>query len=318
MSGTVKKTAARPRLGRGLAALLGDAAVAQSVTTSAVQSAGEATPAPGAQSVETVRVTGVSSLPVEALVPGPFQPRQDMHPEALEELAQSIRERGILQPILVRPDPAQPGHYQIIAGERRWRAAQLAQCHDVPVHVRDLDEADAMAAALVENLQRADLNPVEEAEGLNRLQEEYNLTQEDLAKAIGKSRPHVANMLRLLRLPEAVRTELKTGALSAGHARALLSHPNAVAAAAEVISRGLSVRQTEALVQKALSQPGSAVAAPVDKVAKDSEIKALERDLGNRLGLRVAVKFNGHQSGSLEIHYKNLDQLDVVLALLKS
>lgn len=194
-------------------------------------------------------MVGVSSLPVEALVPGPFQPRQDMQPEALEELAQSIRERGILQPILVRPDPDQPGQYQIIAGERRWRAAQLAQCHDVPVHVRDLDEADAMAAALVENLQRADLNPVEEAEGLNRLQEDYNLTQEDLAKAIGKSRPHVANMLRLLRLPEAVRTELKTGNLSAGHARALLSHPNPVAAAAEVISRGLSVRQTEALTE---------------------------------------------------------------------
>ena len=318
MSGTVKKPAARPRLGRGLAALLGDATVAQSVSVPAAQQAGASVAEAHTQPTEPVRVVGVSSLPVEALVPGPFQPRQDMHPEALEELAQSIRERGILQPILVRPDPDQPGQYQIIAGERRWRAAQLAQCHDVPVHVRDLDEADAMAAALVENLQRADLNPVEEAEGLNRLQEDYNLTQEDLAKAIGKSRPHVANMLRLLRLPEAVRTELKTGNLSAGHARALLSHPNPVAAAAEVISRGLSVRQTEALVQKALSQQGSPVATPENKAPKDPEIKALERDLASRLGLRVAVKFNGHQSGSLEIHYKNLDQLDVVLALLKS
>ncbi|MFT8891379.1 MAG: ParB/RepB/Spo0J family partition protein [Acetobacter papayae] len=318
MSGTVKKPAARPRLGRGLAALLGDAAVAQSVSVPAAQQAGASVAEAHTQPTEPVRVVGVSSLPVEALVPGPFQPRQDMQPEALEELAQSIRERGILQPILVRPDPDQPGQYQIIAGERRWRAAQLAQCHDVPVHVRDLDEADAMAAALVENLQRADLNPVEEAEGLNRLQEDYNLTQEDLAKAIGKSRPHVANMLRLLRLPEAVRTELKTGNLSAGHARALLSHPNPVAAAAEVISRGLSVRQTEALVQKALSQQGSPVATPENKAPKDPEIKALERDLASRLGLRVAVKFNGHQSGSLEIHYKNLDQLDVVLALLKS
>ncbi|MFT8586175.1 ParB/RepB/Spo0J family partition protein [Acetobacter papayae] len=318
MSGTVKKPAARPRLGRGLAALLGDAAVAQSVSVPAAQQAGASVAEAHTQPTEPVRVVGVSSLPVEALVPGPFQPRQDMQPEALEELAQSIRERGILQPILVRSDPDQPGQYQIIAGERRWRAAQLAQCHDVPVHVRDLDEADAMAAALVENLQRADLNPVEEAEGLNRLQEDYNLTQEDLAKAIGKSRPHVANMLRLLRLPEAVRTELKTGNLSAGHARALLSHPNPVAAAAEVISRGLSVRQTEALVQKALSQQGSPVATPENKAPKDPEIKALERDLASRLGLRVAVKFNGHQSGSLEIHYKNLDQLDVVLALLKS
>ncbi|MFT8418290.1 MAG: ParB/RepB/Spo0J family partition protein [Acetobacter sp.] len=296
------KSAPRPKLGRGLAALLGEpTAVAASRPGHEPEQKGGA----------------VSVLPVEALVAGPFQPRQDMEPEALEELAASIRERGILQPILVRPDPNKKGQYQIVAGERRWRAAQLAQCHEVPVHVRDLSEADAMAAALVENLQRADLNPVEEAEGFNRLMDEYSLTQEDLAKAIGKSRPHVANTLRLLKLPDAVRMELKKGALSAGHARALLPHPNPVAAAAEVIAKGLSVRQTEALVQKALEQQSSAPAGK-EKKARNPEIAALERDLASRLGLRVAVNFDGRKGGSLEIHYKSLDQLDTVLALLKS
>ncbi|MDE7547999.1 ParB/RepB/Spo0J family partition protein [Acetobacter fabarum] len=296
------KTIARPKLGRGLAALLGDAAGA------GMSAKGDATEHKGGT---------VSVLPVEALVAGPFQPRQIMEPAALEELADSIRERGILQPILVRPDPDKKGQYQIIAGERRWRAAQLAQCHEVPVHVRDLSEADAMAAALVENLQRTDLNPVEEAEGFNRLMDEYSLTQEDLAKAIGKSRPHVANMLRLLKLPDAVRAELKKGTLSAGHARALLPHPNPVAAAAEVIARGLSVRQTEALVQKAVEQQ---TGKPVvkEKKTQNPEIAALERDLASRLGLKVAVNFDGRKGGSLEIHYTSLDQLDTVLALLKS
>lgn len=296
------KSAARPKLGRGLAALLGDSS---------------GLPSNGQMRDSEHKGGAVSVLPVEALVAGPFQPRQDMEPEALAELAASIRERGILQPILVRPDPNKKGQYQIVAGERRWRAAQLAQCHEVPVHVRDLSEADAMAAALVENLQRADLNPVEEAEGFNRLMDDYSLTQEDLAKAIGKSRPHVANTLRLLKLPAGVLAALKKGALSAGHARALLPHPDAVAAAAEVIAKGLSVRQTEALVQKALEQQGSAPAVK-EKKARNPEIAALERDLASRLGLRVAVNFDGRKGGSLEIHYKSLDQLDTVLALLKS
>ncbi|OUI98831.1 ParB/RepB/Spo0J family partition protein [Acetobacter sp. DsW_54] len=296
------KAAARPKLGRGLAALLGDAAGA------GMSSKGNESEYKGG---------AVSVLPVEALVAGPFQPRQIMEPAALEELADSIRERGILQPILVRPDPDKKGQYQIIAGERRWRAAQLAQCHEVPVHVRDLSEADAMAAALVENLQRTDLNPVEEAEGFNRLMDDYSLTQEDLARAIGKSRPHVANTLRLLKLPDAVRAELKKGTLSAGHARALLAHPNPVAAAAEVIARGLSVRQTEALVQKALEQQAGKPVVKEKKI-QNPEIAALERDLASRLGLKVAVNFDGRKGGSLEIHYKSLDQLDTVLALLKS
>ncbi|WP_197464406.1 ParB/RepB/Spo0J family partition protein [Acetobacter cerevisiae] len=301
-----RKSAARPKLGRGLAALLGDVAAPV-----AAASSGSAQPVAGGAAAP------VSSLSVDVLVPGPFQPRQDMEPGALEELAESIRARGILQPILVRPDPGKKGQYQIIAGERRWRAAQLAQCHTVPVHVRDLDEVDAMAAALVENLQRADLNPIEEADGFSRLMEDYSLTQDELAKAIGKSRPHVANTMRLLRLPESVRKAVGAGVLSAGHARALLAHPDPIAAAKEVIEKGLSVRQTESLVQKALENKGKEKSAPAKKIA-DPEIAALERDLGTRLGLKVQVHFDGRKGGSLQIHYKSLDQLDDVLARLKS
>lgn len=301
-----RKSAARPKLGRGLAALLGDVAAPV-----AAASSGSAQPVAGGVAAP------VSSLSVDVLVPGPFQPRQDMEPGALEELAESIRARGILQPILVRPDPGKKGQYQIIAGERRWRAAQLAQCHTVPVHVRDLDEVDAMAAALVENLQRADLNPIEEADGFSRLVEDYSLTQDELAKAIGKSRPHVANTMRLLRLPESVRKAVGAGVLSAGHARALLAHPDPIAAAKEVIEKGLSVRQTESLVQKALENKGKEKPAPAKKI-EDPEIAALERDLGTRLGLKVQVHFDGRKGGSLQIHYKSLDQLDDVLARLKS
>lgn len=313
MSEHSRKSASRPRLGRGLAALLGETGVSPALTQPSAVSPTDPATSPQADRPRE----GVGSLPVEALEPGPFQPRQDMEPTALQELADSIRERGVLQPILVRPNPDVPGQYQIIAGERRWRAAQLAQCHTVPVHVRDLDETDAMVAALVENLQRADLNPVEEAEGFSRLLEDHSLTQEELAKAIGKSRPHVANMLRLLRLPPMVRAELKKGTLSAGHARALLAHPDPVAAAVEVMTKGLSVRQTEALVQKALSQKEGAPN-PAQRVLPDPEIAALERDLRNKLGLKVAVRFDGAKGGSLEIQYKSLDQLDAVLALLKS
>ncbi|KXV19000.1 chromosome partitioning protein ParB [Acetobacter malorum] len=301
-----RKSAARPKLGRGLAALLGDVAAPV-----AAASTGSAQPVAGGAAAPA------NSLSVDVLVPGPFQPRQDMEPGALEELAESIRARGILQPILVRPDPGKKGQYQIIAGERRWRAAQLAQCHTVPVHVRDLDEVDAMAAALVENLQRADLNPIEEADGFSRLMEDYSLTQDELAKAIGKSRPHVANTMRLLRLPESVRKAVGAGALSAGHARALLAHPDPIAAAKEVIEKGLSVRQTESLVQKALENKGKDKPVPAKKIA-DPEIAALERDLGTRLGLKVQVHFDGRKGGSLQIHYKSLDQLDDVLARLKS
>ncbi|GEN63930.1 ParB/RepB/Spo0J family partition protein [Acetobacter oeni] len=294
---STNKTPPRPRLGRGLAALLGDQPPAAAAPRGQGSAGGS-----------------ISSLPIESLEPSPFQPRQIMEPEALSELAESIRARGVLQPLLARPHPEKPGVYQIIGGERRWRASQQAGLHEIPVLVRDLDDSDAMAAALVENLQRADLNPMEEAEGFSRLIEDYRLTQDELARAIGKSRPHITNTLRLLRLPPALRQDVTQGKLSAGHARALLGHPDPVAAAREVIARDLSVRQTEALVQKANKVPAADPAKPA-RERRDPEIAMLERDLSARLGLQVQVQFDG-KGGSIRFSYRTLDQLDSLLALL--
>ncbi|GBR03830.1 ParB/RepB/Spo0J family partition protein [Asaia siamensis] len=283
-----------PRLGRGLAALLGDQAIDM----------------PRAQSPSHESAPNPSMLGVDLLAPGPFQPRVDMDEGRLNELADSIRSRGVLQPILVRPDPDQKGRYQIIAGERRWRASQRAGLHEVPVHVRLLDDADAMAAALVENLQRADLNAIEEAEGLQRLLTDYALTQEELAGAVGKSRPHIGNILRLLNLPEAVRQKVRDGMLSAGHARALLAHPDPCAAADIVIARGLNVRQTEALARQAPKAEQEVIKAP-----RDNELVRLERDLATKLGLKVKIEFNG-KGGSLRLDYRSLDQFDTLMRLL--
>ncbi|GBR61527.1 chromosome partitioning protein ParB [Gluconobacter thailandicus F149-1 = NBRC 100600] len=233
-----------------------------------------------------------------------------MNPERLEELANSIRSRGVLQPLLVRPDPANPERYQIIAGERRWRASQLAGLHSVPVHVRQLDDTDAMAAALVENLQRADLNPIEEAEGLQRLINDYTLTQEELAGAVGKSRPHITNTMRLLNLPAEVRAHVRQGELTAGHARALLGHPDPAAAARIVLEKGLNVRQTEALVaEKSEKKPAS-------KSRRDAEIVQIEEDLALRLGLKVRISYDGKKGGSLKIDYRSLEQFESLMRLL--
>jgi ParB family chromosome partitioning protein len=277
------------RLGRGLAALLGDAAAPQ-----------------------TTAAPGVQHLPVDVLAPSPFQPRQEMDEGALTELADSIAQRGILQPLLVRPTPGQPGQYQIIAGERRWRAAQRVSLHEVPVLVRPLSDSDAMAAGLVENLQREDLNAIEEAEGYKRLLEEFSLSQDKLGEAVGKSRAHIGNVVRLLKLPEPVRAMLRQGQLSAGHARALLTHPDPLKAAQDVVKRDLSVRQTEALAAAATrpAKPG-APAAP----RADADIEALSNSLSERLGLKVQIKFNG-KGGAVTLNYANLDQLDSLLALL--
>lgn len=275
-----------PRLGRGLAALLGDAALTPSGTES-----------------------GPRGIPIELLEPSPFQPRTAMDPDALADLVASIKAQGILQPLLARPHPADRGRYQIIAGERRWRAAQSAGLHDVPVLVRDLTDTETMAAALVENLQRQDLNGIEEAEGYHRLMQEFGMTQEQLAQAIGKSRSHVANMLRLLNLPATVRNEVRTGGLSVGHARALLAHPEPEKAALAVIARGLNVRQTEALASRKAAGPETRAA------TKDPETTAMERSLSQHLGLKVDITFDG-KGGSVKITYRNLDQLDGLTTLL--
>jgi len=277
-----------PRLGRGLAALLGDAA-----TTAKPQ------PASG----------GVRSIPIEHLEPSPYQPRASIDPAALADLVDSIRARGILQPLLARPHPTQAERFQIIAGERRWRASQEVGLHEIPVLIRDLSDMEAMAAGLVENLQRQDLNPIEEAEGYRRLLDEFGMTQEALAESVGKSRSHIANTLRLLNLPTTVRNEVRKGALSAGHARALLAHPEPEKAALAVIARGLSVRQTEALTSKK-SEPQANQTKP-----KDPETIALENDLSERLGLKVDISFDG-KGGNVRISYRSLDQLDGIVTLL--
>ncbi|QNT77741.1 ParB/RepB/Spo0J family partition protein [Entomobacter blattae] len=293
-----KKRNTRSQLGRGLAALLGEPPVM------------EREKGPKAESS--------IAIPVEKLEPGPFQPRQIMHPQALEELAASIRARGVLQPLLVRPHPKEEEVYQIIAGERRWRAAQMAGLHEVPVHVRHLSNSDAMVAALVENLQRADLNSMEEAEGLHRLIQDFDLTQEEVAQAVGKSRSHIANTLRLLNLPSAVIEWVRRGDLSAGHARALLGVADPVQEARMVIDKGLSVRQVEQWVaSQNRKKPSSQQKKEHKENTKDVDILALEKDLYRKLGLDVKIAFDG-KGGHIKINYKTLDQLDSVLALLNA
>jgi len=274
-------------LGRGLSALFGE-------------EAGEGLPA----SPRSPR-----SLPIEQLQPSRFQPRHGMDDEALRELAASIAEKGVLQPILVRRVADDPAAFEIIAGERRWRAAQLAQLHEIPALVRDLSDQEAQEIALIENLQRQDLNALEEAEGYRRLIQDYAHTQEDLARSVGKSRSHVANTLRLLTLPEPVKRLLDEGQLTAGHARAVLGCKEPEAAALAAIRRGLNVRQTEALA--AAERPGEP-AARRRPASKDSDTIALERDLGALLGLPVEIRFRGN-GGSLVLHYTALDQLDDIL-----
>jgi ParB family chromosome partitioning protein len=276
------------RLGMGLSALMGEPA------------------APAAAAPAGAPRT----LPIEALEPSPFQARATPDPAALAELAASIQEHGILQPILVRPKPKAPGRYQILGGERRWRAAQQARLHDVPVVIRELDDRAAMAAGLVENLQREDLNALEEAEGYQRLMGEFGLKQEALGQAVGKSRSHVANTLRLLNLPGRVRDLLRAGTLSAGHARALLGAEDPERLAGLVVVRGLSVRQTEALAAAAPRDPAARRAAK-----QDPDTAALERRLTEKLGLRVGIKSDG-KGGQVTIAYRDLDQLEGVLRLL--
>jgi ParB family chromosome partitioning protein len=275
------------RLGRGLSALIPDGPV------------------------PTAEQAALRTLPVEALEPGPFQPRGGMDKASLDDLAASIREHGILQPILARPKPGADGTYEIIGGERRWRAAQAAQLHEVPVVIRDLGDREAMAAGLVENLQRQDLNIMEEAEGYRRLLDEFGLTQESLGQAVGKSRSHVANTLRLLVLPPEVRDLVANGVLSAGHARTLVTAAEPGRLAAQIVARGLNVRQAEAL---AASQSRPKGAAP-ERPSRDADVAALERDLTERLGLRISIRHQG-KGGEVAIRYRDLDQLDGLVRLL--
>ncbi len=270
------------RLGRGLSALLGDEAVER-----------------GADAARATR-----QLPTSALRPSPFQPRRRFDPEEMASLVHSVQAQGILQPILVRHAADSADSYEIIAGERRWRAAQEAQLHEVPVIIKDLSDGEALELALVENLQRTDLTPLEEAEGYRRLIAELNHTQEDLARAIGKSRSHIANTMRLLGLPDLIKEMIERGDLTAGHARALLNAPDAIALAQQVVEGGLNVRQTERLAQAPKAR-GAAPAAP----AKDADTLALEHDLALKLGLKVTINHRAG-GGELVLRYENLAQLD--------
>ncbi len=285
----------RRGLGRGLSALLGESSAA-AADTSARTSKGQKT------------------LPIEALAPGTFQPRRAFDKVALEELAQSIRDKGILQPILARPLPEAADKFEIVAGERRWRAAQIAGLHDVPVIIKDFSDKEALEAALVENLQRRDLNPIEEAIGYRRLMADFSHTQELLAQTLGKSRSHVANTLRLLALPDSVKSLLEEGALSAGHARALLASADPEALARRVLAEGLSVRDTETLSQAGPKRAGKPAAKSTPGII-DADRAALERDLQSSLGLKVTLKAKG-SGGDLILHYGTLDQLDDLLRRL--
>ena len=251
--------------------------------------------------------------PIERLHPNPDQPRKQFDPAEMESLAASIREKGVIQPLIVRADPARPGEWQIVAGERRWRAAQMAQAHTVPIVIRALDDAEVLEIGILENVQRADLNPIEEAAGYAQLIERFGHTQEKLATAMGKSRSYIANALRLLTLPQPVQAMTRDGRLSAGHARALITAPNAEQLARTVVDRGLSVRDTERLAKS--RDPETSLAPRRHSPGKDPDTRALEADLSAALGLSVTISPRG-QGGDLRIAYATLDQLDGLCQLL--
>jgi ParB family chromosome partitioning protein len=255
------------------------------------------------------------SMPIDLLHPGRYQPRGRFAPDELEALAQSVRENGILQPILVRPHDKLGGHFEIVAGERRWRAAQLAQLHEVPIILRTLDDRSTLEIALIENVQREDLTPLEEAEGYARLMSEFDYTQETLADRIGKSRSAIANLLRLRGLPEQVRAMISDGKLSVGHARALIGAADPTALANEIVAKDLNVRQAEALAKKQKPEPSRKKGTTAATPAKDADTRALEHDLSLKLGLKVEVQFDG-KGGRLILHYASLDQLDTVIEKL--
>jgi ParB family chromosome partitioning protein len=254
-------------------------------------------------------------VPIEYLRPNPRNPRKNFSDAELEELAASIKERGIIQPVVVRAVRGARDAYEIIAGERRWRAAQLVKLHEVPVVIRPLGDRDALEIALIENVQREDLTALEEAEGYRRLMEEFGHTQEALATAVGKSRSHVANLLRLLNLPPAVQEMMQDGRLSAGHARALITAAEPVALAQQIVARGLSVRAAEEMVQAVKPSSKAKPKPSAPRASRDPDTVALEHDLSSLLGLKVTIEFDG-KGGRLSIHYSNVDQLDDVLQRL--
>lgn len=280
------------RLGRGLAALIGDADTAE------------------IHAVERARSS--RRVPIEFLRPNPRNPRRSFAEEGLADLTASIKEKGIVQPILVRPAPAQPDRFEIIAGERRWRAAQRAGLHEVPVVVHEVDDRGALELAIIENVQRSDLNALEEAAGYQQLMDEFSYTQEKLAAVIGKSRSHVANTMRLLRLPDSVKAYVLDGRLTAGHARTLVSHADPESLAEAIVAGELNVRDAEALAKA----PKGGDAPTRARAEKDADTKALEKRLADVLGLAVDIRHKATGAGELRLRYRDLEQLDSLIAKL--
>ena len=294
---STKKTQSRG-LGRGLSALMADVRETE-------------------QTPEVQRPQPDMRVPVEKVHPNPDQPRRHFDDDALADLARSISEKGIIQPLIVRESPREAGSYEIVAGERRWRAAQIAKLHDVPVLLRSFTDIEVLEVAIIENIQRADLNPVEEASGYSQLMTKFGHTQEKLADVLGKSRSHIANAVRLLNLPEDVQEHLRNGHLSAGHARALITAPDASALARQIIQKGLSVRETEKFA-KAESAP-TKTAKTSGKTEKDADTKALESDLSAALSMKVQIDHKpGQEGGALTIRYTSLDDLDRLMGLLSA
>ncbi len=285
MSANVQKN----RLGRGIASLIGDVAAGDTPA---------ALPIEGEQRV----------VPIEEVRPSALNPRKDFTPKDLEDLANSIRTKGLVQPLIVRPSGTLESGYEIVAGERRWRAAQQAELRSVPVIVRDLTDRQLLEIAIIENVQRADLNAVEEALGYNELMERFQYTQDELSNVIGKSRSHVANMLRLLKLPKEIQAFVRSGEISAGHARALVGVNNPQALVKEIIAKGLSVRDVEALVQARLK----GLSGKSNKREKDSDTIAFEKELTDSLGLKCQVKLGSGENGELRIRYTTFEQLDEI------
>lgn len=283
--------AQKKRLGRGLAALIGDDTTEEAVI----------------QDIRTLR-----HMPIELMHASPNNPRKHFGEADLEDLAKSIREKGLLQPIVVRPRP--DGEYEIVAGERRWRASQRAGIHEVPVLIRELSDGEALEIALIENIQRSDLNPLEEARAYSLLLEQFNYTQQQLAESVGKSRSHIANTLRLLNLPDSVRTQIETGKLTAGHARTLVATDSPAELADQIIKLGLSVRETESLVRESASPSQNKRPKP----EKDADTKTLERDLMAATGLKVEIAHRGATGGTVTVSYKSLEQLEDICRRLQS
>src|SRR3569833_1934003 len=284
------------RLGRGLAALIGDMATVEGARTADASGA-------------------VRRLAIECITANRHNPRRDFDPDQLEELTNSIREKGVMQPLLVRPSADDANMFEIIAGERRWRASQRAGLHDVPVIVREGDDKEALELAIIENVQRVDLNPLEEAQGYEQLIEQFSYTQQDLAQVIGKSRSYVANTLRLLKLPREVREMVTSGQLTAGHARTLITAEDPAAVAREIVEKGLSVRAAAALAQRGPSE-SPAPKMPSTEEPRDADLMALEKRRSDAIGLKVVVGYKKDGSGTVQIAYRSLEQLDDVLARL--